>query len=83
MAGALSSSCVRLVLSLPREIGKAKEKAKFTQLLSKTREINVLSAARFFLFGARDIWFVVGVPVFLYDTLGWSFAQVGAFMAVG
>jgi hypothetical protein len=41
----------------------------------------VLCAARFFLFGARDIWFVVGVPVFLRGALGWSFAEVGAFMA--
>jgi hypothetical protein len=41
----------------------------------------VISLARFFLFGARDIWFVVGVPVFLYDALGWSFSEVGAFMA--
>jgi hypothetical protein len=41
----------------------------------------VLSAARLFLFGARDIWFVVGVPIFLEGTLHWSFAEVGAFMA--
>ena len=57
----------RSMLSLPPEMGKAKAKAKFRGLLSKTREVNVLSAARFFLFGARDIWFVVGVPVFLCD----------------
>ena len=54
---------------------------KFTQLFSKSREINVLSLARFFLFGSRDIWFVVGLPVFLKESLGWSFAGVGAFMA--
>ncbi|NES71923.1 MAG: MFS transporter, partial [Okeania sp. SIO2D1] len=40
-----------------------------------------LSAARFFLFGSRDVWFVVGLPVFLEGTLGWSFYQVGGFMA--
>lgn len=68
-------------LLLPRELGKAKKKTAFTQLFAKTREINMLSLARFFLFGARDIWFVVGVPVFLYDALGWSFSEVGAFMA--
>ena len=67
--------------SLPREIGKAKTKAVFKDLFAKSREINVLCLARFFLFGARDIWFVVGVPVFLRGVLGWSFAQVGAFMA--
>ena len=46
-----------------------------------TPAVNVLSAARFFLFGARDVWFVVGLPVFLYDQLGWNFAQVGGFLA--
>ncbi len=69
-------------LSLPRELGKSKGKAKFKGLLSKTRDVNVLSAARFFLFGARDIWFVVGVPVFLASTLGWGFTQVGSFLAL-
>ena len=34
-----------------------------------------------FLFGARDVWFVVGVPLFFYAQ-GWTFAAVGAFMAV-
>jgi MFS family permease len=68
-------------LSLPAEMGKAKSKVGFTQLFAKSRAINVLSAARLFLFGARDIWFVVGVPVFLSVTLGWSGAQVGTFMA--
>ena len=43
--------------------------------------INRLSAARFFLFGSRDIWFVVALPVFLYEVLGWSFTLVGTFMA--
>ncbi|MEO1401474.1 MAG: MFS transporter, partial [Cyanobacteria bacterium J06635_1] len=33
-------------------------------------------------FGARDVWFVVGLPVFLYGTLGWRFAQVGGFLAI-
>jgi MFS family permease len=82
MASALLVVLLGCVLSLPAEIGKAKEKAKFTTLLSKTREINVLSAARFFLFGARDIWFVVGVPVFLSVHLGWGFTEVGALLAL-
>src|SRR6185295_16225115 len=73
---------VGCVLSLPRDMGKAKKKSKLAQLLSKTREVNVLSAARFFLFGARDIWFVVGVPVFLSVGLGWGFTQVGSFLAL-
>lgn len=69
---------------LPADMGKAKAKAKvkFRQLFSKSPEINVLSAARFFLFGARDVWFVVGLPVFLYSVLNWSFEQVGGFLAL-
>jgi predicted MFS family arabinose efflux permease len=69
-------------LSLPRELGKSKSKPKFKGLLSKTRAVNVLSAARFFLFGARDVWFVVGVPVFLSASLGWSFTGIGSFLAL-
>jgi hypothetical protein len=81
MAGALAVIWLGAWLSLPAAMGKAKSKAGFTDMFSKSREINVLCAARFFLFGARDIWFVVGVPVFLRGVLGWSFGQVGAFMA--
>jgi MFS family permease len=82
MAAALLAVLLGCVLALPAELGRAKSKAKFTALMSKTRAINVLSAARFFLFGARDIWFVVGVPVFLSVQLGWGFAQVGGFLAL-
>jgi predicted MFS family arabinose efflux permease len=81
MAGALALVLLFCVLSLPAEMGKAKIKTKFKGILSKSREVNVLSAARFFLFGARDIWFVVGVPVFLSVHLGWGFTQVGSFLA--
>lgn len=66
---------------LPRTMGRIEGKVKLTQLFSNSPEINILSAARFFLFGSRDVWFVVGLPVFLYNTLGWQFTQVGAFMA--
>ena len=67
---------------LPSGIGRMNSKPKFTQVFSRVASINWLSAARFFLFGARDVWFVVGLPVFLYQTLGWSFAEVGAFLAL-
>jgi MFS family permease len=67
---------------IPAGMGKIKTKVKFRQLFSKSPEINVLSAARFFLFGARDVWFVVGLPVFLYSVLNWSFEQVGGFLAI-
>ncbi|MEL6158627.1 MAG: organoarsenical effux MFS transporter ArsJ [Cyanobacteria bacterium J06623_5] len=67
---------------LPAGMGKVKVKVKFSQLFSKSPEINILSGARFFLFGARDVWFVVGLPVFLYSVLKWSFEQVGGFLAI-
>ncbi|MBD2464572.1 organoarsenical effux MFS transporter ArsJ [Oscillatoria sp. FACHB-1407] len=66
---------------LPKGMGKIKAKVKFTQLFSKSSEINILSAARFFLFGSRDVWFVVGLPVFLRSGLGWSFFEAGGFLA--
>ncbi|MFZ9682023.1 MAG: organoarsenical effux MFS transporter ArsJ [Cephaloticoccus sp.] len=81
MAGALALVWLGVWLAVPRDLGKAKAKAGWRDLFAKSRAINVLCAARFFLFGARDIWFVVGVPVFLRGALGWSFAEVGAFMA--
>jgi MFS family permease len=82
MASVLGLVLIACVGALPADLGQAKRKAKFTAIFSKTPAVNSLSAARFFLFGARDIWFVVGVPVFLSGTLGWSFTQVGAFLAV-
>ncbi len=66
---------------LPADMGKIGKKVPFRQLFSKSREINILSAARFFLFGSRDVWFVVALPVFLYEVLGWRFMQVGSYMA--
>jgi predicted MFS family arabinose efflux permease len=67
---------------LPQGLGKMKAKAKFSQVFSPVPAINRLSCARFFLFGSRDVWFVVGLPVFLYEVLHWSFTQVGGFMAL-
>lgn len=80
MAGALLLVWL-LSLLLKRDLGKAKAKPKFREILSKSRAINLLSAARMFLFGARDVWFVVALPVFLASTLGWDFWQVGGFLA--
>ncbi len=83
MACGIVIALVGAAVGLPREIGKGKGKgkAKFRELFSKSREINVLSAARFCLFGARDIWFVVGVPVFLATRFAWGFTEVGGFLA--
>ncbi|MBE9222937.1 organoarsenical effux MFS transporter ArsJ [Cyanobacterium stanieri LEGE 03274] len=66
---------------LPKNMGKIKAKVKFKQLFSKSKAINILSLARFFLFGARDIWFVVALPVFFQSELNWTFIQVGSYMA--
>lgn len=67
---------------LPNDLGKTKTRAKFSQVFSNDPKINWLSGARFFLFGARDIWFVIGLPVFLQSVLGWTFTEVGAFLAL-
>ena len=82
LAGGLLFVLIITFLLLPKDIGKAKYKAKFTQVFSNTAAINWLSAARFFLFGSRDIWFVVALPVFLVEVLQWNFTQVGSFMAL-
>ncbi|MBW5798692.1 organoarsenical effux MFS transporter ArsJ [Halomonas elongata] len=76
---------VVLGLSLVRlkaDLGRGKHKPKFTEVFSKSRAINVLSAARFCLFAARDVWFVVALPVFLYDQHGWSYWTVGGLLAI-
>ncbi len=70
------------IIFLKRDMGKTKQKVPFKQLLSKTPAINYLSGARLFLFGARDVWFVVGLPIFMESVLGWTFTQVGTFFAL-
>lgn len=82
LAGLLVLSLSLAVLGLPRGLGRVDGKPKFTQMFANSPAINVLSAARFFLFGARDVWFVVALPVFLSATLGWNHLQVGAFLAL-
>jgi predicted MFS family arabinose efflux permease len=62
-------------------MGKAKASKSAKELFAKNRGINLLAAARVMLFGARDVWFVVGVPVFLYAS-GWTFTMVGGFLAL-
>jgi len=87
--GAIGAMAVTLALVwlaslvlLKRDLGKAKSKPKFRDILSKSRAINILSAARLCLFGARDVWFVVALPVFLSQTLGWDHWQTGGFLAL-
>ncbi len=81
LAAMLLAVLIATALVLPSGVGKMSSKPKFTQVFANSPAINWLSAARFFLFGARDVWFVVGLPVFLYSVLGWSFMQVGGFLA--
>ena len=70
------------ILILKANPVKSPTKLKFTSVFSRSKSINWLSAARFFLFAARDVWFVVGLPVYLATALAWSHWKVGAFMAV-
>jgi len=87
--GALAVLSVSLLLvllatmfMLPSGLGKSKNKPKFSQVFSNTPEINWLSAARLFLFAARDVWFVVALPVYLYSVLNWQFIEVGGYLAL-
>jgi MFS family permease len=81
MALMLALVLVGVVWSLPPMMGKSKASSSARELFGKSRGVNLLAAARIFLFGARDVWFVVGVPVFLYAN-GWTFTMVGGFMAL-
>lgn len=81
LASALLLVLLASIFLLPSGLGKTKNKAKFSQVFSKSPAINWLSAARFFLFGSRDIWFVVALPVYLHSVFNWSFTEVGGFIA--
>ena len=82
MAGALGFVLFGCVLFCNNSIGKLGGKTKVSDIFSNSWSINMLSAARVFLFGARDVWFVVALPIFLYDKLNWGFTEVGSFLAV-
>lgn len=80
MAALLALVLVGVVTSLPQMMGKSRASKSAKELFAKNAGINALAAARVVLFGARDVWFVVGVPVFLYSQ-GWTFTMVGGFLA--
>ena len=80
MAALLGCVLVGVALSLPRQLGKARASKSFREFFAKSRGINLMAAARVFLFGSRDVWFVVGLPVFLYGQ-GWGYMQVAGFIA--
>lgn len=81
MGGGLLAILTICFVLLPKELSIKKQKVKFKQLFSKSQQINRLSAARLFLFGARDVWFVVALPVFLQAQLNWQHTDVGILMA--
>lgn len=70
------------MLSLKSDLGKAKNKPKFSEIFSKSSSVNILSAARMFLFGARDVWFVIALPIYLGSVFGWDHSAVGGFLAL-
>ena len=80
MAALLGAVLAGVVVFVPPLMGRAQASKSARELFAKNRGINLLAAARVALFGARDVWFVVGVPVFLYAS-GWTFTMVGGFLA--
>jgi len=78
------------VLRMPKGLPQGRKSAKFSEVFSKDRRINLLSLARVFLFGARDVWFVVGVPIYFSSVLSdgspegnrAAFFMIGSFMAL-
>ena len=82
LAGLVFCALVFTVPFMHGGLGRADRGAKFKQMFSNNRSVNILAAARIFLFASRDVWFVVGLPVYLRTVLGWTFWQVGTFMAV-
>nr|WP_174829374.1 MULTISPECIES: organoarsenical effux MFS transporter ArsJ [Ruegeria] len=90
MAAALAVILVAVMLFMPAGLPKGRKGAKFSEVFSKSANVNWLSAARVFLFGARDVWFVVGIPIYFYAVLSdgteegnrAAFFMIGTFMAV-
>ncbi|MEM9707266.1 MAG: organoarsenical effux MFS transporter ArsJ [Pseudomonadota bacterium] len=90
MAAILVVILAAVALFMPSGLPRGRKGAKFSEVFSKDRNVNRLSAARVFLFGARDVWFVVGIPVFFYSVLSdgsvegnrAAFFMIGTFMAL-
>ena len=82
LAALVLTALIATLVLMRGDLGTPNAKAKFRQLFSNNRAVNVLAGARIFLFASRDVWFVVGVPVFLRTELDWTFWQVGTFLAV-
>lgn len=81
LASVLAVVLVWSISVLNRDLGRSSFNPKFRDVLSKSPVVNRLSAARFFLFGSRDVWFVVALPVFLHAQLQWPTIYIGALLA--
>ncbi|MEV4420162.1 organoarsenical effux MFS transporter ArsJ [Patulibacter sp. NPDC049589] len=82
IAGLVAAGLAGTLIFMRGDLGTPDASAKFRQMFSNNRSVNLLAGARIFLFASRDVWFVVGLPVYLRTVMGWSFWQVGIFMAV-
>jgi MFS family permease len=82
LAAMVSIALLGVCALMHGQLGGVNKSARFTQMFSNNSAVNVLAAARIFLFAARDVWFVVGLPFYLYSVLGWSFWQVGTLLAL-
>ncbi|MDA9208153.1 organoarsenical effux MFS transporter ArsJ [Octadecabacter sp.] len=90
MAAVLAVILIAVLVFMPAGLPKGRKDAKFTEVFSKSPNVNWLSAARVVLFGARDVWFVVGIPIYFYAVLSdgtsegnrTAFFLIGTFMAV-
>lgn len=78
----VGAALIMVLVAVQGSLGQGSARARFTQMFSNTRAVNLLAAARVFLFASRDVWFVVGLPVYLRSILGWTFWEVGGFMAI-
>jgi len=90
MAAVLSIILLTVLVAMPAGLPKGRKGAKFSEVFSKSSNVNWLSVARVFLFGARDVWFVVGIPIYFYVVLSdgteegnrAAFFLIGTFMAL-
>ncbi len=85
MAAMLAVVLLAVVVLMPPGLPRGRKSAKFAEVFSKDPQINRLALARMFLFGARDVWFVVGIPVYFTAVLsdGTAAGQREAFFLVG
>ena len=82
LAAMVGMALIVVLTQMRGDLGRPDRSAKFSQMFSNSRAVNVLAAARIFLFASRDVWFVVGLPVYLRSELGWTFWQAGGFLAI-